>query len=392
MEAVETGNLLADRGHKVIFWGMEHPLNPEYLYQQYFVSYIDLNAPANILEQGKLAARILYCLEAKRKIEKLIRIEKPDLVHLNNFAHQISPSILDVFKKYKIPTVMTLRDYKLVCPAYVMLRRGIPCQECANGRFYRCLFNKCIKNSYAKSLLSSLEMYIHHNILNIYKNIDVIIATSCFSERKNLEMGLHNRVMRLSNFVNVEEYQPRYQESDNTIIYFGRLSEEKGLFTLLNAVRGLNICLKVVGDGPIRSELEKKATQESLNNVVFTGYKSGDELKEEVRHSTAAVVPSECYETFGRAVVESFSMGKPVIGARMGVIPELVKDNETGFTFEPGNWEDLRSKIGILLRNPDLVEKMGKRGRRFMETNLNPEKHYQQLMEIYQIALRGGSH
>ncbi len=145
ISTITTGNLLSSKGHKVIFWGMTHPLNPEYTYKDYFISYIDFNNPGSAKKQLRMAVNMLYSFEAKRNIEKLIEIERPDIVHLNNFAHQISPSILHVFKKYRIPSVMTMRDYKLICLTYNMLLHGKPCERCKNGRFYQCLID-CSNN------------------------------------------------------------------------------------------------------------------------------------------------------------------------------------------------------------------------------------------------------
>lgn len=388
ISTLSTDRLLRAKGHKVILWGMEHPQNPEYPYEKLFVSYIDFNRPMGIFRQIKASIDLLYSFEAKNKIEKLLKKEKPDIVHLNNFAHQISPSILDVFHKYKIPTVMTLRDYKLVCPSYTMLANGNPCEKCKNGKYYWCFLKKCTKNSYIKSFLNTIEMYLHHKILHIYNQIDLIIATSQFLREKHMEMGFRNKIVCLPNFVNTEDYLPGYQWEEKAIVYFGRLSSEKGLFTLLNAVKGLDIQLKMIGDGQIRQGLEQKVRSEGINNVVFMGYKAGGELKKEIKSSMVTVLPSEWYEAFGRTIIESYALGKPVIGSRIGGIPELVKDNETGLTFEPGNSEDLKNKIGYFLKNPNLVIKMGKNAKKFVEENFNPEKHYQELMKIYNTVLK----
>jgi glycosyltransferase involved in cell wall biosynthesis len=126
---------------------------------------------------------------------------------------------------------------------------------------------------------------------------------------------------------------------------------------------------------------------EKLDNVEFLGYRSGDNLKNEVRNSMALVIPSELYENNPRSVIEAFALGKPAIGARIGGIPELVKDGRTGYTYTPGDAEDLRDKIECLLKNPDSAIEMGKNARRFVEENFNPEKHYQELMKIYQMAM-----
>lgn len=384
---LNTGELLVKMGHQVIFWGMKHSENPEYLYQQYFVENTDYLNSKGIKKKIVMAFKIFYSLEAKRKIEELIKIQKIDVVHLNNFAHQISPSILSVFHKYKIPTVMTLHDYKLVCPSYSLLNNRKPCERCKHGKYYWCFLKKCTKNSYGKSLINTIEMYLHHKIMHIYDLIDIFIPSSKFLKEKAKEMGFDKEMIYLANFVDMDDFQPLYDFNNRTICYFGRLSEEKGLFTLLDAVKKVNARLKIIGIGPIQESLKLKIRSSNLDNVQFVGYKTGKELKEEIRNSAAVVLPSEWYENNPKAVLEAFALGKPVIGARIGGIPELVKDGETGLTFESGNYNDLRNKIEYLLGNPGLAAEMGRNARKFVEENFSAQKHYDKLMEIYQRAI-----
>jgi len=202
------------------------------------------------------------------------------------------------------------------------------------------------------------------------------------------EMGFHGQIIYLPNFVDIEIVQPSYEWEEESIVYVGRLSYEKGLETLMDAVKGVSIKLKIIGDGPIRKELVEWVKKEGIGNVDFLGYMKGKQLYKEIKKSKAVVIPSEWYENNPRSVIEAFALGKPVIGARIGGIPELVKDNETGLTFEPGNAKDLKEKIKELLGNSSLLKKMGGNARRFVETELNPEKHYQKLMEIYQGVMR----
>ena len=137
ISTLTTGDLLSKKGHDVVYWGMQHPSNPDYPYKEYFVPYVDYNKPQGIVQKFKAAANILYSFQAKDKIEEFLKTFKPDVIHLNNFAHQISPSILNAFHKNNIPTVMTLRDYKLVCPVYTMLSHSKTCEKCKGGRYYQ---------------------------------------------------------------------------------------------------------------------------------------------------------------------------------------------------------------------------------------------------------------
>ncbi len=387
--ALATGKLLESRGHQVIFWGMDHPGNPEYPKKNLFIDHVDFDSAKGFSNKLRIAGNVLYSREAKQKIARLIEEEKPDIAHLHNFAHQISPSILHVLQNHKVPAVMTMHDYKLVCPAYTMSRRGEYCDKCRNGRYYHCLSNKCIKNSFAKSLLGSIEMYLHHNILNIYDIIRCFIAPSQFMMKLIKKMGFTGNVVYLPNFVEFEDLKPSHDSREKSIVYFGRLSPEKGLNTLIKAMTGVNgVFLKIIGDGPIKSDLERQVKTETLTNIRFLGYRSGGELKEEIRKSLFVVVPSECQENCPRAILEAFSLGRPVIGANIGGIPELIKEGETGYLFKSGEALDLREKIEMIAAQPERIIAMGKKARELVENTFDPTRHYTGLMNLYESAMK----
>lgn len=387
ISTLATGKLLAEKGHEVYHWGMRHPENPEYPYIEHFVRHVDYDKKSGMFQQAKTTLNILYSFEARAKIDVLLKKIKPDLVHLNNFAHQISPSVLDAIKKYNIPAIMTMHDYKLVCPAYSMLLNGEPCERCKGGKYYHCFLKKCTKGSAVKSLINIMEMYLHHRILHIYNKIDLFISPSMFLKNKVGEMGFKGKVEYLPNFADMESLQPSYKWSEENITYVGRLSHEKGLETLIDAVKGLGIRLKIIGDGPLKETLISGVTDKGVGNVEFLGYKKGTDLQNEIKNSMFTVLPSEWYENNPRSVIESFALGKPVIGARIGGIPELVKDNETGLTFASGNSGELREKISSLVNDKDRIIAMGKNAREFVEREFNPDVHYKGLIEIYEIAM-----
>ena len=383
---LSTGRLLSGKGHKVIFWGMKHSSNPIYPFEDYFVSNVDFNKPMGVFQQLRAFFNILYSLEAKRKIKKLIEKDRPDIVHLNNFAHHISPSILGVLRKYNIPVVMTLHDFKLVCPYWYLFLDGKPCEMCKSGSYYYCFINRCNNNSFFRSLINTVEMYLHHKILHIYDLIDVFISPSMFLKEKMKKMGFEKEIIFLSNFIDMKDYSPKFGSDTKTICYFGRLSKEKGLFTLLDVIKKIDVKLKIIGQGRAEGLLKSKVKKEKMPNVKFLGYKFGEELKNEIKSSMAVVLPSECSENSPRSILEAFALGKPVIGSRIGGIPELVKDGKTGLTFEPGNSKELRNRIEFLMKEPDKVVEMGKNARKFVKERFSAEKHYQKLMEIYTMA------
>lgn len=384
---LNTGQLLRSKGHEVIFWGMDHPKNAIYPYKESFISHADFDNPGGIKQQIKLSLNLLYSWEAKSKLEYVLTTEQPDIVHLNNFAHQISPSILHCIKKFNIPTVATLHDYKLVCASYLLLSNGNICEKCKGGKYYHCLLENCVKASRAKSLLNTIEMYFHHKTLHIYHLLDVVISPSIFLKDKVKEMGFEKEIVYMPNFIDLNDFEPCFTWNEKSVVYFGRLSKEKGLFTLIDAFDQINRTdLKLIGDGPLRGALESYVKNKQINNVHFLGFQSGDNLKNEIRESMAVVLSSECYENNPGSVVEAFALGKPVVASRIGGIPELVKDGMTGYTYTTKDAGDLCKKINILLDNHSKIVEMGKTARKFVEDKFNSEKYYQRLLRVYKQA------
>ncbi|MCC6544787.1 MAG: glycosyltransferase family 4 protein [Nitrospirae bacterium] len=391
----KTADILASHGHKSIFFSMHHPENLSCNTSNYFMPYVDLNTNGNsgMMGQLKTAGRVIYSFDAKRRLSKLMDEHPADIAHLHNIHHQISPSILHELKKRKIPVVMTLHDYKMVCASYSMLVDGRPCEACYRGRYFEAIKKKCVKGSLSKSVIAALEMFLHHKVLDIYNNVDIFISPSIFLKNKLTEMGFHNRIVHLPNFIDANKFENingREERLDNSVVYFGRLSQEKGISTLINAARkiGPEVLFKIIGDGYLRSSIEYTVKENGINNVQFLGYMKGEALYQEIKGSKAVILPSECYENNPMSVIEAFALGRPVIGARIGGIPELVRDKETGLTFEPGNADDLSEKIERLLADSSLSVAMGKNARRFVEAELNPERYYQRLMEIYRQVIQ----
>lgn len=382
-----TAKLLRGKGHTVSFFSMKDPRNFPTNDEKYFIENVNYEN-GSFGNKLSVSLKLLYSIEAKNKLRILLNDNSPDIAHLHNIYHQISPSVLHVFKKMNIPTVMTLHDYKLVCASYFMLKRSIICEACGFGQYYNCFKGKCVRDSYFKSLLNTLEMYLHHNILHIYNLVDLFISPSVFLKDKLAEKGFTGKIVYLPNFVKAEEFKPQYNGEENTFVYFGRLLKEKGIHTLIKAVEGLNIKLNILGEGQFKKHLMDEAKRNNTEHKVnFLGYKQGEQLHNEIRRSIAVIVPSEWYENNPLSILEAFALGKPVIGARIGGIPELVKNNETGLTFQPGNADDLRLRIEDLANNLDKAITMGRNARAFVEQELNEDKHYKTLLKIYEQVI-----
>lgn len=379
--------LLEEHGHSVVPFSMKNPHNLHSDYDRYFADSVDFEING-LLGKVSAACKVLYSFDSRNKIKQLLDEIVPDIAHFHIFQHQISPSVFGPIKKRKIPLILTLHDLKPICPNYKMLTHDGICERCKGRKFYNCLLHKCTKESRLNSLVNSIEMYFHY-AMGYYQGVDKYIAVSRFYRDKMIEFGFPSKqVVHIPNFIDLSLYQPS-GEDDGYGLYFGRLSEEKGCITLLQALAITpDIPFLFIGSGPQEEMLQEKARELDLVNVKFLGFKSGEELKSLVANASFVVIPSEWYENCPMSVLESFALEKPVIGAHIGGIPELIEDGEDGLTFESGNVDSLAQKIDELWKDPSRRAKMGKTGRLKIQRNYNPESHYEQLMDVYQSVLK----
>ena len=384
----ELKKILESYGHEIIPFSMQHSENFQTEYEQYFVDNIEFNqasAIKKLINAPKILERIVYSFHAKSRLEKLINKVKPDIAHLHMIDHQLSPSILHTLKKHNIPVIQTVHQYKIACPNYKFYNptKGQICEKCVNGNFLHPIIERCHKNSIFASSLLTLEAYVH-KMLNIYNNIDLFHVPSAFMGKKLIESGINeDKVFKLYYTINLDDY-PYHPQYDDYFIYYGRLSHEKGILTLLKAAANFpKSKLLIIGDGPQRNELEKFAAKNDLKHVQFLGNKSKDELKSLVSRSKFVVVPSEWYDNSPLVIYESFSMGKPVIGAKLGGIAELVDHDCNGLHFEAGNVSELCDKISYLSDNPNLIDQFSKEARLKAEREFSPQPHYEKMLALY---------
>lgn len=385
-----TGEMLRRRGHAVSYWGMADDRNATFAHEELLVPHVDYHVRSDLWGTAHDALNILYSREAKILFRKMVERVKPDIVHLHNFAHQISPSILHVLRDLGIPAVMTMHDYKLVCPVYTLLSGGELCERCSQGRYYHCILRKCTMGSGLKSLVNAMEMYLHHTILGIYKSISCFISPSAFLADKVVQMGFSGKIVHIPNALNVAEFRPAVHEAEGEFIYFGRLSREKGVRTLIRAVMDSNdLFLKIVGDGPERASLEDMVRAASCDRIRFLGYLRGEQLHDEIRSALAVVVPSEWYENCPMSILEAFALGKTVVGARIGGIPELIRNGIDGLTFMSGDQIDLREKLSTIVQNRVQCKAMGVEGRLKLERDYSSERYCDGLEAVYSDVIAG---
>ncbi len=338
---IELERLLKEHGHTVAVFSMQHPLNKESEFIDFFPGEIDLNNKriSNLIPS---LLRPFGTAEVRTKFNKLLYEFKPDIVHLNNIHSQLSPILSVLAQNLNIPVVWTLHDHKLLCPRYDCMRRGKPCELCFTGKFNVVRY-RCMKQSYTASLVAFAEAVLW-NREKISRSTDIFICPSRFLLNNMIKGGFRaEQLISMSNFVDGKKIPGVNGKREKHYCYVGRLSSEKGIETLLKAAMGLpQYRLKVIGTGPLEVLLRSGYQSE---HIEFLGFREWEELKTILGTSAGMVIPSECYENNPLSVIESLCLGTPVIGAKIGGIPELITIGKNGSVFEPGNIMDLRNHI-----------------------------------------------
>ena len=381
--------MLMQRGHEVVFFSCTSPLNEQDGSNRHFVT------PNNSLPLAQGAMRYIYNREAQRSLEQLIKEEQPDIAHIHLFWGGLSTSILDTLRKHRIPVVHTAHDYRMVCPAYTFRRAdGTICEECKGGKYYRCLKYRCSRNSLVHSLLMSVEMYLRNHWHKALKKIDGIVFVSNFSRNKHFElMPQLAQSKSIVSYNTIPEIEERFvsRSRGEYYLFFGRLSYEKGIKTLIEAFTALNgPKLKIVGTGPEEETLKAYvAEHRAEQKIEFVGYRKGDELKELIRDASFVIVPSECYENNPMTIIEAYSAGVPVIGAHIGGIPEIIDENHTGLLFPSGDVQGLKEAITKAESlSEENYSEMSQAARKFAAENFSEEQSYKRIITLYQEIIK----
>ncbi len=371
-------------GWQVVPFAMHHPENRSSAWSKFFVEEIEFGHDYNVVEKLRRIPKIVYSLEAQRKLSELLDTIKVDIAHCHSIYHHLSPSILTILKSRDIPTVMTLHDLKIACPAYHMYNEHIGiCDACKGGNLLNIVRNRCVKGSLPLSALIMMESSVNKWLGSYTKNVSRFISPCRFYIDILCEWGWDRQnFVHVPNCIDLEGYEPDFTPGHH-FLYFGRLSAEKGLLTLIRAASRAGIELRFAGDGPQRELLE--AESKKLNaQVIFLGHLSGERLRNEIRSSRATVLPSEWYENAPISILESFALGKPVIGANIGGIPELIQVTQVGVLFESGSLEDLgNALLSMEELSDEKIRKMGKAARNLVEEQYSCEKYLQRISRVY---------
>lgn len=388
-------DLLESRDHRVIPFSTRHPESLSSPYEHDWVSPIDFadaDARRSLKDAWQVTTRSILSYEAWHKLNRLLDRESVDVAHLQNVHHHLTPSILYALRRRRIPVVWTLHDYSILCPATHFLSNGVRCESCKQVRYYQAVIKRCKRGSIGASFLAAASNSVHR-ALGVFRMVDRFIAPSRFLKEKFVEFGFApERILHIPHFLDCARMTPS-SEDKGYFLYVGRLSREKGPEILLRAARsypGLDI--HVVGDGPDGASLIK--TYGRVAGVRFLGRKEGDGLEKAFAGARAVVVPSECYENFPMVVLEAYAYGKPVIASRLGALPEVVRDGESGLLFTPGDPEDLAAKMRRTHESRELANRLGTTGRDWLEREYGPRLHYERILAAYEEASReaAGTH
>ena len=378
--------LLRSQGHKVAFFAMQDERNLSDPNSDLFVSNIDfrnMNKQRGIVNGARVLKRVIYSREARQKFSQIINRFSPDVIHLQNIMGHISPSIILETRKRKIPVVWTLHDYKLICPNthFLIDTTGEICEACSGGRYYQPVLKRCKKGSLLASSMASLEAYAHR-FMKVREQIDAFITPSRFLRARLITEGFNpTQVHYLPHFLSENLFQAS-SKNGNYMLFLGRLTSIKGIYTLLEASQMVPD-IRILLAGRIEEQLKSTMTEIMPDNVEYMGIVHGEELRHLLVNSTALVMPSLWYENQPFSILEAFACEKPVIASDLGGMKELVVHLERGILVPPGDASALAEAMLSIAESPQEVSRMGANAREYAVAHHHPNVHYHRLMDIY---------
>jgi len=380
--------LLERHGHRVIPFSTRDPRNRPAEDAADFAPGTDFERPAGALESLKRAVQVVYSPAARQAFARALARHRPDIVHLHNFAHHLSPSILDEIGHARVPAVQTLHDFKLLCPTYLMLCHGEICERCAGGNVAHAVIHRCNRGSLAMSAVNAVESLVAAR-RHSYDHVRRFLCPSRFLRDKLAQHGFAGeRLVHLPLFLDPAQFAPADGGGDGGYaIFVGRLSPEKGIATLLAAAARLpGVPLVMVGEGQLEQAIAAECASRGLGQVRRMGRLEGEALLDLWRGARFTVVPSQCYENFPLVVVEAFALGQPVIASDLGGLAELVDSGRTGILVPPGDAAALAEAMDQLYHHPARARAMGEEAKAEVAAHFTPAIHLERLLEVYAAA------
>ena len=381
----ELMELMREQGHQVALFSMADPRGEPTPYDRHLMPHLDFKAKAGWWRKVRYAGHAIYSTDARRRIRAMIEEFQPDVAHVRSLYHHLSPSVLWELKAQNVPIVYHVNDFKLLCPAYNLVSQGQPCEACKGGEFWHALRPTCYPGMSARLTLAA-EAYAHRWLGTYKKCVDLFLAPSQFVRDKFVEHGWDGGKFEvLPHFQKAHELREPNTKNDAPLLYFGRLSPEKGIDDLLRAMQNVpQMRLIVAGDGPQRAALQELTASLGLSNVEFVGQVGRAQRDALIAQSRFTVLPSHAYETLGKTILESYGEGRGVVASDLGSRREFVHEGETGLLYRTGDVNQLATAIQTLSSRPELAEKMGRAGWEMVRQRHTPEEHYQKLLSLYE--------
>ena len=374
-------------GHEVHAFSTQSIKNLPSKDERFFVMRFDLSKREDLLTQAKIATNYLWNLEAQKAFGGMLDELKPDVVHLHNIYHHLSTSILAEIRKRNIACVQTLHDYKLACPNYKMFTQGSACERCKGGNYQEAIKNKCLSQSMAPNILAAAEMVMTKTVQSYERTVSIFLCPSQFMKEKMIDWGEPAGKMRLARNPPDEISEPAVR-GGGYVLYIGRLSEEKGLVSFLEAACLFpSLPVKIAGRGPQEAELRAIVEKHGAKHIEFLGFVSPDELVAIRHRAEALVLPTIVYENCSGSILEAMASGLPCLVTRVGGNPELIEEGKEGFLVKPGDTEDWTRVLHRFMATPQEVrDAMGRAGRDKIQARHRWDQHAMHIVEAYRDA------
>jgi len=375
---------LKNLGHEVEFFGMYDENNTVGNSAGLYTQNMDFHSKG--LARFLYPFKIVYSLEAKEKIMKVIDDFKPDIVHMNNINFQLTPSIIYGVKRKGIPLVQTVHDYQMICPNHLLynFKKNVPCEKCVKGSAFNCIKNKCIHDSRVKSIIGVIEAKFY-SLFKTYKKVDLFVCPGKFLENKLLGARAYykGKTRTIHNFIDKEKFSGDFACTEPYIVFVGRLSKEKGIENIAGAAKLLpEYNFVVAGSGPDENMLK------GIANVKLAGFLTGKELTDLMGRAKVLLLPSVCYENCPLSILEAHSMGVPVVTMNSGGMAELVKDGFTGTLVNEPTPEAIASGIKKTLENEDYYNRLKENCKKEKDNILSVNEYADILVKEYEKLLK----
>jgi glycosyltransferase involved in cell wall biosynthesis len=338
------------------------------------------------MSPARLAVDTVWSAPAVRRLRGILARARPDVVHFHNTFPLISPAVYSTCQDHDVPVVQTLHNYRLLCPNAMLFRDGRPCEDCVNRAIaWPGVLHACYRGSRPQTAVVATMLAAHRHRGTWRQDVDTYVALTEFARRKFIAGGLPpDRIVVKPNFVSVSP--ELNQPAAGYFLFAGRLSEEKGVRTLLDAWRTTPVSpeLRIAGGGPLEGLVRHAA--ETVPHVRYLGRLTRDDLLSQLGAASALILPSEWYEGLPTIALEAFACGRPVLAARVGALDEIVADGVTGAFFPRGDSEELAGLVRWAASHAGDLARMGADARREYERRYTAEVNYPQLMEIYRQA------